>query len=473
MARKNSPTIQEELYPLSDEPVRERLDDSRMLDLEVDEDTPFLRGQKRVSVRRASLPKKTATRLMWVAVALSLLFVCGIAAAALYHYGERSWRFRVDSSDEIEIAGLHNVTHSQVMEVMGGDIGRNIFFIPLSQRKKQLEQIPWVESASVMRFVPNRVQIEIHERTPVAFARVGSKILLVDPVGTLMELPATGKKKYSFPVILGMNAGEPLSSRTPRMRLYNDVVSQLDADGAHYSQDLSEVDISDPDDVKVLANNAQGEVLVHLGSSNYLERYRIYVAHVREWRQQFDKLESVDLRYDHQIIVNPDLQGAPKQPPLSSAAVKSAMNMGVKPAAWVQREQLRSVSTVHGKPSAKSWTPHTVPAKNFAASLNQKPVDKNAKTPETFGPKAVAISANSPAKTVSVQAQPASKKAVPSWKTRLKARKHAQAKHKAAIKLAAAKSHRPITKNNSAAAKIATHTKAKPSPSIAKGQETP
>ena len=36
-------------------------------------------------------------------------------------------------------------------------------------------------------------------------------------------------------------------------------------------------------------------------------------AHVREWRQQFDKLESVDLRYDRQIIVNPDLQGAVKQ----------------------------------------------------------------------------------------------------------------------------------------------------------------
>ena len=58
-----------------------------------------------------------------------------------------------------------------------------------------------------------------------------------------------------------------------------------------------------------MANDPQGEVLVHLGSSNYLERYRIYVTHVQQWRQQFDKLESVDLRYDRQIIVNPDLQG--------------------------------------------------------------------------------------------------------------------------------------------------------------------
>ena len=336
MARKSGPTIsQEELYPPANETGREEVHDARLLDLDVEQEAPFLRVQKRVPVRRGSLPKKTITRLTWGAIAIAVVFLCGIMVASLYHYGERSWRFRVESSDDIEITGLQNVARSQVMEVMGGDIGRNIFFVPLSQRKAQLEQIPWVESASVMRFIPNRLKIEIHERTPVAFARVGSRILLTDDVGTLMELP--GKKKYSFPVIVGMNTGEPPSTRAARMKIFNDVISQLDSGGAHYSQDLSEIDLSDPDDVKVMANNHAGEVLVHLGSSNYLERYKIYIAHVQEWQQQFDKLESVDLRYDRQIIVNPDLQGSARQPPLSAAAAKKAMAAGVKPAALITR----------------------------------------------------------------------------------------------------------------------------------------
>jgi cell division protein FtsQ len=340
MARKSGSTIsQEELYPPAHEPARPApdgaLDDARMLDLDVEQESPFLRGQKRVSVRRGSLPKKAATGLTWGILAAVVLFVGSTAVAALYHYGEHSWRFRVDSSDDIEITGLQNVTRYQVLEVMGGDIGRNIFFVPLSERKQTLEKIPWVESASVMRFVPNRIRIEIHERTPVAFARVSSKILLIDPVGTLMDLPAAGKKKYSFPVILGMNSGEPASTRAARMKIYNDLVSQLDAGGAHYSQELSEVDLSDAEDVKVLTSDPQGEVLVHLGSSNYLDRYKVYVSHVREWRQQFDKLESVDLRYDGQIIVNPDLQGTIKQPPLSKSSAKIAMAAGMKPAALI------------------------------------------------------------------------------------------------------------------------------------------
>jgi cell division protein FtsQ len=341
MARKSGPTIlQEELYPSSAEAARQGLhdleiDDARLVDLDVDEESPFLRGQKRISARRSSLPKKTANRLLWGVAAAAMCCTAALAAAWLYHYGERSWRFRVQSSDNIEVTGMQNVTKSQIMEVMGADIGRNIFFIPLAQQKAQLEQIPWVESASVMRFVPNRLKVEIHERTPVAFARVGPRMSLIDASGTLMEL--SPKHKYSFPVILGMNPGEPLSTRAPRMKTYGEMVQELDSGGARYSQDLSEVDLSDLEDVKVRVNDPAGDVLVHLGSSDYLRRYKIYVTHAQGWRQQFQKLESVDLRYDNQIIVNPDMERTAKQSPLSPGMAKVAAAAGVKPAALITR----------------------------------------------------------------------------------------------------------------------------------------
>ena len=390
MARKSSSTaIQEELYPLPgvsqhEAPEREPFDDARLVDLEAEQESPFLRGQKRVSVRRGSLPKKTANRLIWVALALVALAILGAAGLGLYRYGKHSWRFRIDSSDQIEVAGAEHVAHAQIMEVMGGDIGRNIFFVPLAQRKAQMEQIPWVESASVMRFVPNRLRIEIHERTPVAFARIGSHISLIDAGGTLMELAPGGKHKYSFAVIAGMNAGEPLSTRAARMKNYNELVRELDSSGAHYSQELSEVDLSDPEDVKVLAADANGEVLVHLGSGNYLQRYKTYVTHVQQWRQQFDKLESVDLRYDGQIIVNPDLEGMPRQPALTPAAAKAAMAAGVKTAAIVNYEKYvthpvpATPAKKEAKPKAKAAVHHAraKPVRAKRAPVKQAPVNQ-------------------------------------------------------------------------------------------------
>jgi cell division protein FtsQ len=418
LARKSSSAaVQEELYPVPAQ-AREResfdaarLDDARLMDLEAEQESPFLRGQKRVAVRRGALPKNTVHWLKWVALAVIVATVLGIAASTLYGYGKHSWRFRIDSSDQIEIKGGPHVTHAQIMEVMGGDIGRNIFFVPLAQRKLQLEQIPWVQSASVMRFVPNRLSVEIHERTPVAFTRIGSHVSLIDAGGTLMELAPGNKQKYSFPVIAGMNSGEPLSTRTARMTNYNDLVRQLDASGAHYSQDLSEVDLSDPEDVRVVVNDPNGDVMIHLGTGNYLARYKIYVTHVQQWRQQFDKLESVDLRYDGQIIVNPDLQGMSHQATLTPAAARAAMAAGAKPAAIVNYEKyVNAPPPAVKKPAKSTKSAKTAPkrgrhARRVAARSKAAAQKKNGVTlarttssaaPVSIGPQPVKPAADSP-----------------------------------------------------------------------------
>jgi cell division protein FtsQ len=113
-------------------------DAPRPLDLDPEEESPFLRGQKRVPVRRGPLPKRTANRLKIAFVVLAAAAVVVVTASALYGYGTRSWRFRLNGSDNIEISGIDTVSRRQVIDVMGGDIGRNVFFIPLALRKKQL-----------------------------------------------------------------------------------------------------------------------------------------------------------------------------------------------------------------------------------------------------------------------------------------------------------------------------------------------
>ncbi len=294
--------------------------DSRLLDLDIEHEAPFLRVQKRVPVRRGALPRKAANRLKIAVAAMALLGAAGVIAVAIYRYGSHSWRFRLQSSDAVEISGTRHVTRAQVMDVLGADIGRNVFFIPLEQRRKQLEQIAWVESASVARLLPDHIRVDIRERTPVAFAKIGPKVHLVDAGGVVMDLPAARRgappdasQRYSFPVILGMAEAEPLSTRAARMKLYASLIEELDSGGARYSQDLSEVDLSDPEDVKITTSDPAGGVVIHLGASNFLDRYKIYIGNVQQWRRQYPNLRSVDLRYDRQVILDGD-------PPASTAA---------------------------------------------------------------------------------------------------------------------------------------------------------
>jgi cell division protein FtsQ len=168
------------------------------------------------------------------------------------------------------------------------------------------------------------------------------------------------------------------------MKAYNQLVQELDSSGAHYSQDLSEVDLSDLENLKVRVNDPAGDVLVELGNSDYLRRYKTYVSHVQEWRQQFQKLESVNLRYDNQVIVNPDMEGKPKQAALTAAAAKAAAAAGVKPAALVMR-----------------INPHDRTLPKPAFELTEKKLDPKAATAKKSAPKARVRKAwAKPAKTV-------------------------------------------------------------------------
>ena len=180
-------------------------------------------------MRRNAIPKKAASQLKIAGVIAAVVVGCGGLSAWAYSYGMTSWRFRIQSSDAVEITGVKNASRAHVMEVAGADIGRNVFFVPLDERKKQLEQIPWVQEATVMRLLPNRIAVTIHERTPVAFAQIGSRISLIDANGVVMGMPANRKTKYSFPVIRGITETEPLSSRAAAMKIYNRLVSELGA----------------------------------------------------------------------------------------------------------------------------------------------------------------------------------------------------------------------------------------------------
>ena len=99
-----------------------------------------------------------------------------VSAYALKSFLERDARFRIAGTSNIQATGLAEVSRADMLPVFGEDVGRNIFFVPLRERRKQLEQIPWVERATVMRLLPDQIRVAVVERKPVAFVRQGSQI---------------------------------------------------------------------------------------------------------------------------------------------------------------------------------------------------------------------------------------------------------------------------------------------------------
>ena len=250
-------------------------------------------------------PASTVGRVFLTLGALIVLGGLTTASLLLKHYLERDALFRIAGTGDIQATGLAEVSRAQMLPVFGEDIGRNIFFVPLSERRRQLEQIPWIERATVMRLLPDQIRIAVVERKPVAFTRIGQQIGLVDANGVLLTMAAAtmAKHHYSFPVLTGIDPGDSAESRKARMAVYLRLMAELDADGKHNSEQISEIDLTDPEDARVLMPEPGADILAHFGEDHFLERYERYKAHIAEWRQQYPRLAAVDLRYDSQVVL--------------------------------------------------------------------------------------------------------------------------------------------------------------------------
>jgi cell division protein FtsQ len=239
-----------------------------------------------------------------------------LAGAAVATVGALSVRYVLYSPqmmllkpDQIDVSGNHIVGREEVQKLFAYDRNRSVLRIPLDKRRSEIEELPWVESASVQRILPNRLRILITERTPIAFCRNGSELVLIDAHGVLLDR-ADGED-YRFPVVTGLSENMPRDEREKRMRIYQEFMKDADLVKPGSLDHVSELDLSNPRDLKaVLTGLGSGDgaqaVTVHFGQGDFTGKYRMLIENFSQWQANAGPVRSIDLQYSRQVVVNPD-----------------------------------------------------------------------------------------------------------------------------------------------------------------------
>ena len=309
-----------------------------------DEEPKYLRRQRPVEIKRRKFGRKAWKTYLRV----TAWAAAGIAGAGLAygftHFLLTSPEMSLLHPEQVELNGNSNVSRARVLDIFRADRGRSVLRIPLEERRRQLESIPWIEQAVVRRALPHTIQVEIVERTPIAFLRDGSQMSLVDVHGVILDRPVQGK--FHFPVVTGMNAEMPADEREKRMQLFAGFMQQLGSARAGAADQVSEVDLSDAHDLRAsltgfqtgtasaansasagsVGSNSSGSssesnssessseswgdadapILVHFGDSDFEAKYQTLIDKMAQWRATAGRVESVDLRFNGEAVVNSD-----------------------------------------------------------------------------------------------------------------------------------------------------------------------
>ena len=156
----------------------------------------FKRGKSRTS--RFALGSRRVTGVVtdlpgWVKVALALAVCAAVLAGgawggwalfnAYYFRGQELFVLR-DVRNNVAITTGKTLTPDLVCEVLELKEGKNLFSIPIEQKRRELlEQAPNIREITSVRRMPDKMKITIIEREPIA--RVGSNGRVVDEEGVV------------------------------------------------------------------------------------------------------------------------------------------------------------------------------------------------------------------------------------------------------------------------------------------------
>ncbi|MGB6546296.1 MAG: FtsQ-type POTRA domain-containing protein [Candidatus Acidiferrales bacterium] len=305
--------------------IMEKEQEAYLPEVLAEEEPKYLRRQKPVEVRRRNFGPKFGKK-SWpvyrrVFVGAAIATVSGLVLGIAAHFLFFSPRVALASLDQVEISGNRFVPAAAVASVFEPDLGRSILRIPLDARRQELDAMPWVESVVLQRVLPNRIRVQLTERVPVAFLRLPDDLALIDANGVILERPI--EADFHFPVVGGITDSLASADRAQRMRNFAEFLKDIELVRPNADDQVSEADLSDVQDIRAsMIGLGDSPVLVHFGDSDFANRYRLLVENIDQWRSTAGRVDSVDLRFARQVVVNPESGTAARAMPAEQAAVK-------------------------------------------------------------------------------------------------------------------------------------------------------
>jgi cell division protein FtsQ len=263
---------------------------------------PADRRFRRAHVKPARQRKVLLARIARVA----RLLAAAVAVAAGIYYGAHAVaQAHTLQVRDIQVRGNQHLAKGEVLAILEGLRGEHILATDLDVWRQRLLGSPWIEYAALRRLLPSTVEVVIRERHPLALARLGSNLYLIDDEGLVIDEYGPNYAQLDLPIVDGLTSGPPTSGPTidpTRAYLAARVVAAL-GPRPDLLQRVSQLDVSNPHDAVVLFD--QDPAFVHVGEDDFLERLQAYLDLSDALRVRVPEIEYADLRFADRVYVRP------------------------------------------------------------------------------------------------------------------------------------------------------------------------
>ncbi|NOY77947.1 MAG: FtsQ-type POTRA domain-containing protein [Calditrichaeota bacterium] len=255
------------------------------------------------SSRRQAGPPVAQQTAGWMRVLWSIL---GLTLFVLFLWGLHSWMIHSNAFllQTIDVRGNRILDKADILKNVSFRRQTRLTDVQLSAIEKKILKNPYLKTVIVYRKYPSTLEIEVEERTPVAYV-AGKRVWMIDDEGVLLP-KLTGKKALALPVITHSGPfREKAGVRTKNPRLHRTVwfLSMLKALDKNLFYKINSVDYT-----------AQKGMVVYLTEHAFpfyfgndldirqIEYMKAILGKLKQERRVAN-VRYVDLRFANQVVV--------------------------------------------------------------------------------------------------------------------------------------------------------------------------
>jgi cell division septal protein FtsQ len=241
-----------------------------------------------------------------------VLLVAFLLSVFVYAYTSDKFNIRT-----ITVYGCKEANPERLESIVRQNFPANILRVDLRRLKTRLEREPWVKRVQIRRVLPSDLIIYVQERSPSVILEFRSELMLADSDGIMLDRYDPKYGHLDVPVFKGVLGEDADGYRlyqeenSARIRKGLQMLSEIESGFPRETRKISEVDISDTKNLKLMLVDDTAEVF--LGGKDYQKRFRALIENMgqyRELKDQYTEIESIDLRFDGNIIYRPKRSGA-------------------------------------------------------------------------------------------------------------------------------------------------------------------
>jgi cell division protein FtsQ len=133
--------------------------------------------------------------------------------------------FRIST---VHIQGGSAFSEADIRSASGLELGQPILGLDLNAVRERLEGVGWVESAKVLRLLPDTVVLAVEERPRLAVWQHGGLTSVVDPAGKV--IPEADPARFShLPLVVGAGAADTAAAILPMVASRPRLMTRLEA----------------------------------------------------------------------------------------------------------------------------------------------------------------------------------------------------------------------------------------------------